>query len=124
MNIDDYTHTDDQAGVSLIPTTVEGLEQGFARFDGLLDQDEWSLLSDIYDELFAAPEQHPNFTQLGGTDDNGQQLMPQILAPHKTHPQLLATRYASRALQLAQSLLPKRQTGGQSYDSQASRQQP
>jgi len=68
--------THDQADVqhlSLIPTTVKGfLEQGFARFDNLLNDDEWSLLSDIYDELFRHPEQHPNFTQLGGTDEQGQ----------------------------------------------------
>ena len=106
MNIDNRTQAENEAGLSLIPTTAEGfLEQGFARFDGLLDQGEWSLLSDIYDDIFSAPEEHPNFTQLGGTDDHGQQLMPQILAPHKTHPQLLETQYAIRALRLAQSLL-------------------
>jgi len=89
-----------------IPTTAAGFrEHGFARFDGLLDADERELLSAIYDELFEDPRRHPNFIQLGGVDAAGRQLMPQIGAPHKTHPQLLETRYFRRVAELARELL-------------------
>ena len=98
---------DDAAIDPRIPTTPEGFrEYGFARFDGLLDADERAFLGRIYDELFADPRRHPNFIQLGGTDADGGQLMPQIGAPHRsTHPELLATRYARRAAELARELL-------------------
>lgn len=89
-----------------IPSTAEGFrEHGFACFDNLLDDDEWQTLNRIYDELFSAPEQHPGFIQLGGTDDAGRQLMPQIGAPHRTHPELLTLRYVQRLADLARELL-------------------
>ena len=89
-----------------IPTSSAAfLAQGFARFDNVLPDDEWQFLSDIYDDLFADPQAHPNFTQLGGTGDNGEQLMPQILSPHSTHPQLLETQYFRRISELAKELL-------------------
>ena len=92
--------------MELIPTTAEGFQQqGFARFDNLLSPDEWSVLSELYDDLFADPTSHPNFAQLGGTGATGEQLMPQILAPHDTHPQLLATEYFQNITTLAKKLL-------------------
>lgn len=90
-----------------VPTTIAGFrEYGFARFDGLLDDDEYEFVSAIYDELFADPRKHPRFIQLGGVDEDGRQLMPQIGSPHSsTHPQLLETRYFQRVAALARKLL-------------------
>ena len=50
------------------------------------------------------PTSHPNFTQLGGTGAKGEQLMPQILAPHDTHPQLLATQYLQKYYHISEKI--------------------
>lgn len=107
MDTDNTTVLDGAEIDPRTPTTPEGFrEHGFARIDGLLEEDEFELVSSIYDELFADPRRHPNFIQLGGVDENGRQLMPQIGSPHSsTHPQLLETRYFRRVAELAREWL-------------------
>ena len=100
----------------LIPTNATDFHrEGFARFDNLLRAEEWQQLSTIYDELFVDPTSHPHFRQLGGTE-NGKQLMPQILAPHKARPELLTSPYAQRIAALARELLGNCAPANESYD--------
>ncbi len=95
--------------VDNIPTTAEAIQrEGFGRIDGLMDEAERASIGAMYDDIFADPGAHPNFMQLGGTDANGNQLMPQVLAPHQTHPQLLTTGYYARVeMRMRQILGPQ-----------------
>lgn len=91
---------------STVPCTAEAFrEQGFARFDYLIDDDELALLSDLYDRIFAEPEQHPGFKNLGGKNEAGALLMPQIGGPSKHHPELQELKYFKSLQQLAKELL-------------------
>lgn len=86
--------------------TAESFRQlGFARFDQLIEDDELAFLRGLYDELFSHPEQQPGFINLGGQDEQGRSLMPQIGMPSKIHPGLQGLRYFKRLEMLAKELL-------------------
>lgn len=89
-----------------IPNSIAGFQEyGFARFDKIIDEDELKILRDLYDEIFADAEAHPGFINLGGRDDDGSLLMPQIGNPSKHHPQLQELNYFKKLSSLAKDLL-------------------
>ncbi|NRA36908.1 MAG: phytanoyl-CoA dioxygenase family protein [Planctomycetes bacterium] len=86
------------------------LQQGFARFDNMINTDELTILSEIYDQIFTDVENNERFINLGGIDQDGNLLMPQVSMPSQSHPELHDLEYFKKLEQLAQKLLGPKAT--------------
>jgi ectoine hydroxylase-related dioxygenase (phytanoyl-CoA dioxygenase family) len=80
------------------------LEDGYIRLDQVIDADELLWYSKFYDRVF---HEAPGTARknLGGTDAQGRDLLPQVLSPSKSHPELKETRYLKRLLAIARFIL-------------------
>ena len=81
------------------------LNNGFGRIDNVIEPDELDFYRAKYDELFDPEKSSAKRKQLGGTDADGKELLPQIIGPHQTMPELFETRYVKRIEAIAKFLL-------------------
>lgn len=91
--------------ISLPRDAEEFRRLGFARFDHVIADEELDYLRNLYDRLFFDPESQPGFKNLGGRDEQGNHLMPQIGMASRHNPELLELNYFKRLQKLAIDLL-------------------
>ena len=78
------------------------LADGFCRVDEAIDDDELARLREIYDWCFSeAAEGQINGKALGGVDEQGRQMLPQVFKPNNVFPELRQTRYYQRMKEIA-----------------------
>jgi len=77
------------------------LADGFLRLDGMIEEAELARLREIYDRLFGEEAGDVKRKKLGGTDEEGRDALPQVLAPHKTVPELTELDYWRRCEEAA-----------------------
>lgn len=78
------------------------LADGFTRLDNVIDADELQRLGGVYDRLFDVSQETGAARKgLGGADEQGRQLLPQVLQPHNTVPELRELRYWKQLEEIA-----------------------
>jgi hypothetical protein len=78
------------------------LDDGFARIDQAISDDELVKLKSIYDWCFSNDaDGQVNRKALGGVDEQGRQALPQVLGPAEARPELRELAYYQRCRQIA-----------------------
>jgi len=81
------------------------LRDGFTRVDSIADEHELDQLRELYDRMFSDDAIGvDNRKQLGGTDEQGRDLLPQIIGADQKAPELLQTEYYGRCEQVARTI--------------------
>jgi ectoine hydroxylase-related dioxygenase (phytanoyl-CoA dioxygenase family) len=79
-------------------------EQGFLRLDRITSEEEIEELRAVYERLFLSETHAEDRKQLGDIEE-GEETLPQILAPSELAPELLETQYRANAQAVAEQLL-------------------
>ncbi|MEM7531789.1 MAG: phytanoyl-CoA dioxygenase family protein [Chloroflexota bacterium] len=79
----------------------EFLELGFLRIDNIISDDELDWLRTRYDHMFTH-DSGATHKQLGGTDAEGRDALPQVLGVTKTFPEFGNLRYRQTIAEIAQ----------------------
>ncbi len=78
---------------------------GFLQLPRVAPDDEIEALKAVYDRLFTTETRQEDRKELADLDEEGNETLPQILAPRKLAPELLETQYFDNAQAIARQLL-------------------
>lgn len=83
-------------------------QQGWIALDRIIDADEVAQLREIYDRIFRERIgwEDGAMYDLGGKEDGGPPVLPQIMRPSRYVPELLACSYRRNAAAIARQLYP------------------
>ena len=92
--------------VRLSPEQIESYhENGFLSLDRITTDEEIEALLDVYDRLFTTETSQEERKELAELDEEGNETLPQVLAPRELAPELLETEYYENATAIAKQLL-------------------